>query len=64
MFTLWLKSNPTASWEDLISALKTIGENTLAKALEEKYCHTDEEKKFKAAGNARDMYVTYILTFV
>ena len=53
MFTLWLKSKPTASWEDLISALEIIGENKLARDLEHKYA--DNDKKANAGGNVYDM---------
>ena len=53
MFTLWLKLIPTASWEDLISALKIIGENEIARDLEHKY--TDKDKKANAGGNVNDM---------
>ena len=34
MFSAWLKSSSSASWADLIKALKTIGENTVASEIE------------------------------
>ena len=34
MFSAWLKSSPSASWADLIKALKTIGEDTVASEIE------------------------------
>ena len=34
MFDTWLKSSSSASWADLIKALKTIGEDTVAGEIE------------------------------
>ena len=34
MFDAWLKSSPSASWNDLIKALKTIGEANVASEIE------------------------------
>ena len=34
MFDTWLKSSSSASWVDLIKALKTIGEDTVASEIE------------------------------
>ena len=34
MFNIWLKNFPNASWPDLIAALKTIGEGSVASKIE------------------------------
>ena len=34
MFSAWLKSSPSASWTDLIKALKAIGEDKVASQIE------------------------------
>ena len=34
MFDTWLKSSPSASWADLIKALRAIGEDTVAGEIE------------------------------
>ena len=38
MLNRWLKINPEASWKDIVSALKDMNENTVAKTIEQKYC--------------------------
>ena len=40
MLIRWLKSNPDAAWEDLLTALKCMDENRTAKIIEDKYCTT------------------------
>ena len=37
MFDAWLKSSPNASWADLITALRNMDENRVAKNIEEKF---------------------------
>ena len=34
LFDLWLRRYPSASWTDVISALKEIGEDTIARDIE------------------------------
>ena len=34
MFDVWLKSSPDASWTDLITALRAMGENTIASEIQ------------------------------
>ena len=38
MFRKWLESTPTASWDDLIKALKQIGEEETAEKVSEGFC--------------------------
>ena len=38
MFDLWLRKYPEAAWEDVVSALRKMDENRLAKTIEKKYC--------------------------
>ena len=38
MFQKWLESTPTASWDDLIKALKQIGEEETAEKVSEGFC--------------------------
>ena len=40
MLIRWLKSNPDAAWEDVVTALKCMDENRTAKIIEDKYCTT------------------------
>ena len=37
MFDMWLKSSPSASWSDLITALRAIDENSVASHIEATY---------------------------
>ena len=34
----WLQSNTEAAWEDVVSALKKMKKNRVAKCIQEKYC--------------------------
>ena len=36
-FSLWLRRTPSASWIDVVGALRRIGENTTAEKIELKY---------------------------
>ena len=36
----WLRSDPSASWRRVVSALKAIRHNVLALRLENRYCNT------------------------
>jgi len=36
-FSLWLKRTPSASWRDVVKALRKMGENTEAKKIEQNY---------------------------
>ena len=38
MFKRWLKSNTKAAWKDVVSALRQMNENRIAKCIEEQYC--------------------------
>ena len=38
MLDQWLRSTPKAAWKDVVSALRNINENRVAKDIEEKYC--------------------------
>ena len=40
MLSRWLKSNPDAAWEDLVTALKSMDENRTARIIEIKCCTT------------------------
>ena len=40
MFDTWLKSSPNASWGDLIIALRSMGEHTVASEIEADYSPT------------------------
>ena len=40
MLNVWLKSSPTASWADLITALKAIGQNKVANDVKAAYSPT------------------------
>ena len=36
-FSLWLQCTPSASWRDVVGALRRMGENTIAERIELKY---------------------------
>ena len=38
MLNEWLKSNPEAAWEDVVSALRKMNEECVAKSIEKKHC--------------------------
>ena len=38
MFRRWLRTTPAASWEEIVSALKEMGEKRIAGEVEAKYC--------------------------
>ena len=38
MFRMWLKSNPTTSWNDLLKALEQIGEEETAEKVRKEFC--------------------------
>ena len=37
MLALWLRSTPTATWKDVVSALQQMGENRVAENIRQKY---------------------------
>ena len=45
LFTKWLNTNPTASWRDVINALKQCKENELARTIEDKVTDLTEDMK-------------------
>ena len=48
--TEWLNNDLDASWNKLISALKTIKKNVLADSLEKKYCSPATDCEFTLVG--------------
>ena len=38
MFDKWKRSNPDASWLDVVKALEEMGENDVAQTIEARYC--------------------------
>ena len=36
----WLQSDPNASWTKIVAALRTSNKLTLARAVEQQYCHS------------------------
>ena len=44
----WMRNSPSPSWKHLVGALEalSVGETQLAKALEEKYCSSEEQSSF------------------
>ena len=45
----WMSNEPSPSWRHLVDALKapSVGENRLAKEIEEKYCSQDQQYSCK-----------------
>ena len=58
-FSLWLRRTPSASWRDVVGALRRMGENTVAERIEQKYIigHVHPGKL------AHKVYVIYICEF-
>ena len=38
MLDRWLRATPEAAWEDVVSALRMMGEERVAKSIEDNYC--------------------------
>ena len=43
MLDLWLRSTPNASWVDVVSALKQMGENRVAECIHQDYIRGDSK---------------------
>ena len=42
MFSYWLDTNHRVSWNDIVNALKSMKEHSLARSIENKYCKPSE----------------------
>ena len=38
MLTQWLRSHPEVAWEDVVSALERMGNNHVARCIQERHC--------------------------
>ena len=47
----WLNSKPEADWKDVVSALRNMNENRVAKDIEEKYCGGGKDVHTSAGSN-------------
>ena len=56
-FSLWLQQTPRASWENVVKALRQMGENKVAAKIEQKYI---SRSKFHGAVRFIYVYLTRI----
>ena len=64
----WMSNEPSPSWKHLVDALKSpsVGENRLAKAIEEQYCDPEEQSssgQSEASAQAKYHQGTYVYVF-
>ena len=50
MLDQWLRKTPIAAWKNVVSALRNIDEERVAKDIEEKYCNGGKDDHASAPG--------------